>query len=46
MTTPIDRPIRQQYEDFMRHVNEHGVFKADRTARVPKACLAIRCALI
>ena len=28
MTT---RPIRSQYEDFMRHVNEHGVFKADRT---------------
>jgi thymidylate synthase len=25
------RPIRSQYEDFMRHVNEHGVFKADRT---------------
>ena len=28
MTT---RPIRSQYEDFMRHVNDHGVFKADRT---------------
>ena len=28
MTT---RPIRSQYEDFMRHVNQHGVFKADRT---------------
>ena len=26
-TTPIPR----QYEDFMRHVHEHGVFKADRT---------------
>ena len=25
------RPIRSQYEDFMRHLNEHGVFKADRT---------------
>ncbi len=25
------RPIRQQYEDFMRHVHEHGVAKADRT---------------
>ena len=24
-------PIRSQYEDFMRHVAEHGVFKADRT---------------
>jgi len=28
MTT---RPIRSQYEDFMRHVNQHGVFKSDRT---------------
>ncbi|HRN75182.1 thymidylate synthase [Ottowia sp.] len=25
------RPIRHQYEDFMRHVHEHGVFKPDRT---------------
>jgi len=25
------RPIRQQYEDFMRHVAERGVFKPDRT---------------
>ena len=24
-------PIRSQYEDFMRHVSTHGVFKADRT---------------
>ena len=24
-------PIRSQYEDFMRHVDTHGVFKADRT---------------
>ena len=24
-------PIRSQYEDFMRHVDSHGVFKADRT---------------
>ena len=26
-----DRPIRSQYEDLMRHVHTHGVFKADRT---------------
>jgi thymidylate synthase len=26
-----DRPIRSQYEDFMRHVRSHGVFKPDRT---------------
>ena len=25
------RPTRHQYEDFMRHVFEHGVTKADRT---------------
>ena len=31
MTIPIDRPVRSQYEEFMRHVREHGVFKADRT---------------
>ena len=28
---PHSRPIRSQYEDFMRHVNEHGVSKTDRT---------------
>jgi len=27
----MDRPVRSQYEDFMRHVQAHGVFKADRT---------------
>nr|WP_297529328.1 thymidylate synthase [uncultured Roseateles sp.] len=25
------RPVRSQYEDFMRHVYEHGVAKGDRT---------------
>jgi len=25
------RPIRSQYEDFMRHVRDHGVAKGDRT---------------
>ena len=29
MTSP--RPIRSQYEDFMRHVHTHGVAKGDRT---------------
>ncbi len=28
---PKARPARSQYEDFMRHVFEHGVDKADRT---------------
>jgi thymidylate synthase len=34
MTT---RPIRSQYEDFMRHVDSHGVFKADRTGTGTKS---------
>ena len=25
------RPVRSQYEDFMRHVRDHGVVKSDRT---------------
>ena len=29
--TDVSRPIRSQYEDFMRHVYEHGAAKADRT---------------
>lgn len=37
MTTPnapaltAARPVRSQFEDFMRHVYEHGVAKGDRT---------------
>jgi thymidylate synthase len=27
----VTRPVRSQYEDFMRHVHTAGVFKADRT---------------
>jgi len=30
MSTP-NRPVRSQYEDFMRHVYTHGVQKGDRT---------------
>ena len=30
-------PIRTQYEDFMRHVFEHGVAKADRTGTGTKS---------
>jgi thymidylate synthase len=26
-----ERPVRSQYEDFMRHVHAHGVHKTDRT---------------
>src|SRR3954468_10205959 len=26
-----ERPVRSQYEDFLRHVRDHGVAKADRT---------------
>ncbi len=29
MSSP--RPVRSQYEDFMRHVFTHGVAKGDRT---------------
>jgi thymidylate synthase len=32
MSTPNPaRPVRSQYEDLMRHVHTHGVFKSDRT---------------
>src|SRR5436190_5929652 len=31
MTAPAARPVRSQYEAFMRHVDTHGVFKPDRT---------------
>jgi len=30
-STASPRPIRSQYEDFMRHVYTHGVAKSDRT---------------
>ena len=30
-------PLRSQYEDFMRHVDSHGVFKADRTGTGTKS---------
>ena len=30
-SAPASRPVRQQYEDFMRHVASHGVAKGDRT---------------
>jgi len=33
----MTRPIRSQYEDFMRHVDTHGVFKADRTGTGTKS---------
>ena len=29
--SPATRPVRSQYEDFMRHVQQHGVAKGDRT---------------
>nr|WP_297357907.1 thymidylate synthase [uncultured Caldimonas sp.] len=31
MTSPSPRPVRSQYEDFMRHVYTHGTPKTDRT---------------
>jgi thymidylate synthase len=35
MTQP--RPVRSQYEDFMRHVRDHGVLKSDRTGTGTKS---------
>lgn len=34
--TPL-RPVRSQFEDFMRHVNEHGVHRGDRTGTGTKS---------
>ena len=31
------RPVRSQYEDFMRHVRDHGVAKSDRTGTGTKS---------
>ncbi|MBL0094792.1 MAG: thymidylate synthase [Piscinibacter sp.] len=31
------RPVRSQYEDFMRHVHTHGVAKSDRTGTGTKS---------
>ncbi|HEY9222586.1 MAG TPA: thymidylate synthase, partial [Variovorax sp.] len=33
----VTHPIRAQYEDFMRHVDTHGVFKSDRTGTGTKS---------
>ena len=35
--SPALHPIRSQYEEFMRHVDRHGVFKADRTGTGTKS---------
>ena len=35
--TSSPHPLRSQYEDFMRHVDMHGVFKADRTGTGTKS---------
>jgi thymidylate synthase len=35
--TSTARPVRSQYEDFMRHVDTHGVFKSDRTGTGTKS---------
>jgi thymidylate synthase len=32
-----ERPVRSQYEDFMRHVRDHGVAKQDRTGTGTKS---------
>jgi thymidylate synthase len=33
----VERPVRSQYEDFMRHVRDHGVAKRDRTGTGTKS---------
>jgi thymidylate synthase len=33
----MTRPVRRQYEDFMRHVDTHGVAKTDRTGTGTKS---------
>jgi thymidylate synthase len=37
MSLSPHRPVRSQYEDFLRHVDTHGVFKADRTGTGTKS---------
>ena len=37
MSNTTTHPIRSQYEDFMRHVDAHGVLKADRTGTGTKS---------
>ncbi|MEY3252213.1 MAG: hypothetical protein RL227_1186 [Pseudomonadota bacterium] len=37
MSATMSRPTRSQYEDFMRHVAEHGVAKTDRTGTGTKS---------
>ena len=37
LSSPMTYPIRSQYEDFMRHVDTHGIFKADRTGTGTKS---------
>ena len=32
-----ERPVRSQYEDFLRHVRDHGIAKADRTGTGTKS---------
>ncbi len=37
LVTAAERPARSQYEDFMRHVRDHGVTKSDRTGTGTKS---------
>ncbi|MCC9595940.1 MULTISPECIES: thymidylate synthase [unclassified Rubrivivax] len=37
MTVKTQRPVRSQYEDFMRHVDTTGVHKSDRTGTGTKS---------
>lgn len=35
--TDLLKPIRRQYEDYLRHINENGVYKKDRTGTGTKS---------
>jgi thymidylate synthase len=37
---PVTRPVRSQYEDFMRHVHTTGVLKTDRTGTGTRSVFA------
>ena len=40
------RPVRSQYEQFLRHVHTTGAAKTDRTGTGTRSVLGTRCALI
>ena len=41
----MSRPVRSQYEDFMRHVHTQGVLKTDRTGTGTRSVFGTKCGL-